>query len=106
MESLVLKAGEGVPDSIIPYCASVSLSTKPQTDVFVTGGINGIAVVKSVEEIDRVLQKGKKNRSVGATLMNAGSSRSHSVFTIVIECEQGESIRVGKLNLVDYSHCM
>eukprot|EP00956_Cyclotella_meneghiniana_P028337 scaffold65412_cov83-Cyclotella_meneghiniana.AAC.2 len=49
MESLVLKAGEDVPDSIIPYCASVSLSTKPQTDVFVTGGINGIAVVKSVE---------------------------------------------------------
>ena len=85
------------------------LSTKPQnnlelkestdTGVYVKGLTS--AVVKSVEEIDSVLQKGKKNRSVGATLMNAGSSRSHSVFTIVIECEQGESIRVGKLNLVD-----
>ena len=63
-------------------------------------------VVKSFSEIDRVMQLGKKNRSVGATLMNQGSSRSHSVFTIVVECcskdQRGEEhIRVGKLNLVD-----
>ena len=42
---------------------------------------------------------------VAATKMNAGSSRSHAVFTIVVECcsttETGEQIRVGKLNLVD-----
>ena len=43
---------------------------------------------------------------VGATLMNQTSSRSHSIFTIVIECaenskEKGDHIRVGKLNLVD-----
>lgn len=31
------------------------------------------------------LQVGKKNRVVGATLMNQDSSRSHSVFTITIE---------------------
>ena len=31
------------------------------------------------------LQVGKKNRSVGATLMNQDSSRSHSIFTITIE---------------------
>lgn len=52
------------------------------------------------------MQSGKKNRSVGATLMNQTSSRSHSIFTIVIECAEsdnirGEHIRVGKLNLVD-----
>ncbi len=35
--------------------------------------------------------------------MNQTSSRSHSIFTIVIECAEsnGEHIRVGKLNLVD-----
>ena len=62
-------------------------------------------VVKSTSEIDHVMQAGKKNRSVGETLMNQASSRSHSVFAIVIECctsdERGEHIRVGKLNLVD-----
>jgi hypothetical protein len=60
-------------------------------------------VVKNVAEIDHVMQAGKKNRSVGATLMNATSSRSHSIFTIVVECADngGEHIRVGKLNLVD-----
>lgn len=49
------------------------------------------------------MQAGKRNRSVGATLMNAQSSRSHSIFTIVIECAEssGDHIRVGKLNLVD-----
>ena len=66
-------------------------------------------VVKSAQEIDNVMQAGKKNRSVGATLMNQTSSRSHSIFTIIVECapiatsKDGTSqhIRVGKLNLVD-----
>ena len=63
-------------------------------------------VVKSVSEIDHVLQAGKKNRSTGATLMNQTSSRSHSIFTITVETSEigadGEPhIRVGKLNMVD-----
>ncbi|KAF1319486.1 Kinesin-like protein, partial [Globisporangium splendens] len=64
-------------------------------------------VVKNTAEIDHVMQTGKKNRSVGATLMNQTSSRSHSIFTIVVEClsESGvdgkDHVCVGKLNLVD-----
>lgn len=78
-------------------------------------------VVKNAEEIGKVMQAGKRNRSTGATLMNQNSSRSHSVFTIIIECcdnsgkclgsdtsskhqqdnSQQQTIRVGKLNLVD-----
>ena len=51
-------------------------------------------------------QAGNKNRSVGSTNMNAQSSRSHSMFTIVVECagkgiDGEEHICVGKLNLVD-----
>ena len=60
----------------------------------------------AVSDIKQVLEVGKRNRSVGATKMNLGSSRSHSVFTITIEStmrdERGdEHVRVGKLNLVD-----
>ena len=64
-------------------------------------------VVKSVAEIDHVMQAGKKNRSVGSTLMNQESSRSHSIFTIIVETSDvndvdgQQHIRVGKLNLVD-----
>eukprot|EP00283_Hemiselmis_rufescens_P009731 CAMPEP_0173420350 /NCGR_PEP_ID=MMETSP1357-20121228/1876_1 /TAXON_ID=77926 /ORGANISM="Hemiselmis rufescens, Strain PCC563" /LENGTH=321 /DNA_ID=CAMNT_0014383131 /DNA_START=204 /DNA_END=1166 /DNA_ORIENTATION=- len=63
-------------------------------------------VVKGVNEMENVLLAGKKNRSVGATLMNQDSSRSHSIFTVIIESsnerEDGSKhIRAGKLNLVD-----
>ena len=63
-------------------------------------------VVKGVTEMENVLLAGKKNRSVGATLMNQDSSRSHSIFTVVIEssalgADGDKHIKAGKLNLVD-----
>mmetsp|Transcript_48126 Transcript_48126/g.113987 ORF Transcript_48126/g.113987 Transcript_48126/m.113987 type:complete len:746 (+) Transcript_48126:59-2296(+) len=63
-------------------------------------------VVKKAEEMEHVLMAGKKNRSVGATLMNQDSSRSHSIFSIIIESSNespdgSKHIRAGKLNLVD-----
>ncbi|XP_077979218.1 osmotic avoidance abnormal protein 3-like isoform X2 [Glandiceps talaboti] len=62
--------------------------------------------VHNVHECERIMETGWKNRATGATLMNADSSRSHSIFTIHLEmCETDESgedhIRAGKLNLVD-----
>lgn len=51
------------------------------------------------------MQLGSENRSVGATLMNVDSSRSHSIFSIDIEMletvEGSEKLRAGRLNLVD-----
>lgn len=55
------------------------------------------------------MELGGSNRSVGATLMNVDSSRSHSIFSIELEMldsmEMGEDgkggLRAGKLNLVD-----
>lgn len=65
--------------------------------------------VNSVDDCQRLMENGWKNRAVGATLMNADSSRSHSLFSISVEMMEtfkeanGEqqSIRRGKLNLVD-----
>ena len=62
---------------------------------------------KSADEMLAVMFKGDKNRSVGATAMNEGSSRSHSIFTISVEVSEklegteDPKIRAGKLNLVD-----
>lgn len=50
---------------------------------------------------------GNSNRAVGETLMNKESSRSHSIFTVYVECQEndealkGEKLTGGKLNLVD-----
>lgn len=62
-------------------------------------------MVKSSMEIQNIMLEGKKRRHVAKTNMNDGSSRSHSIFTIVVECsdlhDKGGHIRMGKLNLVD-----
>lgn len=63
-------------------------------------------MVNSVAEMNSILGDGLKNRSVGATNMNEGSSRSHSIFMVRVEqCGKGadgeDHIRVGKLNMVD-----
>ncbi|ELU17379.1 hypothetical protein CAPTEDRAFT_151173 [Capitella teleta] len=61
---------------------------------------------KHVSDCTKVMERGWKNRATGSTLMNADSSRSHSIFSIHLErCEQDEEgedhIRAAKLNLVD-----
>ena len=66
-----------------------------------------ICIVRSIPEIEKLMEKGNSLRMVGETAMNKGSSRSHSIFTIYIETsvkdtDTGEDkIKAGKLNLVD-----
>jgi kinesin family protein 3/17 len=69
--------------------------------------------VQNVADCELLMDQGWKNRSTGATLMNADSSRSHSIFSISLEMmplcafeddscpPDGDHIRQGKLNLVD-----
>ena len=64
------------------------------------------AQVHNAHDLEHVMELGSKNRSVGATLMNVDSSRSHSIFSIDLEmmetAEDGrEKLRAGRLNLVD-----
>ncbi|KAL9327432.1 hypothetical protein ACSQ67_008077 [Phaseolus vulgaris] len=61
--------------------------------------------VQSVSDIIRLLIQGSANRKVAATNMNRESSRSHSVFTCVIEStwekDSTTNHRFARLNLVD-----
>ncbi|XP_044588058.1 kinesin-like protein Klp61F [Cotesia glomerata] len=63
-------------------------------------------IVHNKDEVYKILQRGSEKRQTAATLMNASSSRSHTVFSITVhmkECsvEGEELIKTGKLNLVD-----
>ncbi len=76
----------------------------PDKGVFVKGLTE--MVVENEADLNKMLDKGQANRTVAATAMNAESSRSHSIFTVIVEAsstdETGrENIRAGKLNLVD-----
>ncbi|XP_054996521.1 kinesin-like protein KIF17 isoform X3 [Sorex araneus] len=82
----------------------LELKEHPEKGVYVKG--LSMHTVHSVAQCERIMETGWKNRSVGYTLMNKDSSRSHSIFTISIEIctvdEQGKDhLRAGKLNLVD-----
>jgi len=83
--------------------AHLELRERPSGDVFVKD--LSLHPVSSVGTCQQIMSKGWKNRSTGATLMNAVSSRSHSIFTIHLErCDDpanGSKIRASKLNLVD-----
>ncbi|KAL9251404.1 Kinesin-like protein [Drosera capensis] len=61
--------------------------------------------VHTVTDILRLLAQGSSNRRVAATNMNRESSRSHSVFTCIIESawerDSTTNTRFARLNLVD-----
>ena len=61
-----------------------------------------IVGVDSIEDVYRILKQSAANRHVGATKMNERSSRSHLLFTVMVERmeESGEIVR-GRLNLID-----
>jgi len=63
-------------------------------------------VVKTPADMLKVFDEGTMQRHVGSTNMNEHSSRSHTVFTIIVESsmtdKEGEThVKVGKLNIVD-----
>jgi len=67
-------------------------------------------VVVSQEQVFALICAGEAHRHVGSTTMNANSSRSHTIFRLVIEsraksaeADEGEatSVRVSTLSLVD-----
>ncbi|XP_076652186.1 kinesin-like protein Klp61F [Halictus rubicundus] len=62
--------------------------------------------VRNKSEVYKILEKGLERRQTAATLLNAQSSRSHTVFSITVHLKEttldGEEVlKTGKLNLVD-----
>ncbi|XP_027862812.1 kinesin-like protein KIF11 isoform X2 [Xiphophorus couchianus] len=63
-------------------------------------------VVHNKDEVYQILERGAAKRRTASTLMNAYSSRSHSVFSVTIHMKEitldgEELVKIGKLNLVD-----
>ena len=84
--------------------AKCELRENPDKGVFIQD-VNMI-VVKTVTEMEKYMNIGNDLRSTGQTLMNNTSSRSHSIFSILLEvCQKDEKGNdryvAGKLNLVD-----
>nr|CAD7592102.1 unnamed protein product [Timema genevievae] len=62
--------------------------------------------VHTKNEIYNIMEKGSMKRQTASTLMNAQSSRSHTVFSITVHIKENsidgeELLKTGKLNLVD-----
>jgi len=85
---------------------NAKLEVKERPDVGVYVKDLSAYVVNNADDMDKTMTTGNNHRSVGATNMNATSSRSHAIFTITIErSEKGadgqQHLRMGKLHMVD-----
>ena len=83
---------------------NLKVKEDPNKGIYVQDLTN--VVVKTVPELEKLLNAGLKNRKVGETAMNKDSSRSHSIFTIYVETAEDlpngeQKFKVGKLNLTD-----
>ena len=47
-----------------------------------------VFMVNNADDMDKLMTMGNRNRSIGATNMNALSSRSHAIFSITVECSE------------------
>lgn len=76
--------GEDIKDLLTNSDATqVTIRENQQGDVYVAGAKE--EVVRSTEDMLMVLEKGSLCRTTAATLMNSTSSRSHAIFTVLME---------------------
>ncbi|KAL5703004.1 TRAFAC class myosin-kinesin ATPase superfamily [Ranunculus cassubicifolius] len=96
---------EQITDLLDPTQRSLQIREDVKSGVYVENLTEEL--VRSMDDVTKILVKGFSNRKTGATSLNAESSRSHSVFTCVVEsrCKSASdglsSIRVSRINLVD-----
>ncbi|KAH9361061.1 hypothetical protein HPB48_002923 [Haemaphysalis longicornis] len=80
-------------------------STKKASGSVIVQGLEEITV-HNREEVFFILEKGAAKRQTSATLRNAASLRSHTVFSVTVHIRETtangeELVKTGKLNLVD-----
>ncbi|PWU98668.1 putative kinesin [Trypanosoma cruzi] len=96
---------EVISDLLKPTTArSLVVRHTPQRGVYVEGLSEW--VVRSPHDVYGLIERGTSLRATSATKMSELSSRSHAMFTIIVEVMEGDetsptSYRVGKLNIVD-----
>jgi len=92
---------EKLKDLLEPDNHNLSIHEDKTRGVYIAGLTE--EYVSSPEEVYNLMKLGQGNREVGATLMNEGSSRSHSLFLMTISqsCKTDFSAKTGKLYLVD-----
>ncbi|KAK3289430.1 hypothetical protein CYMTET_3141 [Cymbomonas tetramitiformis] len=98
---------EEVRDLLYPDTPSKSIHIRERAngEIFVAGVREEVAA--SYNDMARLLERGSVGRTVGATLMNQQSSRSHAIFTFVLEqhmTSRGEGAQeytTAKFHLVD-----
>ncbi|KAG5503347.1 hypothetical protein GH5_04419 [Leishmania sp. Ghana 2012 LV757] len=84
--------------------SSLAVRHTPQRGVYVDGLSEWI--VRTPEDVYGLIAKGTALRATSATKLSELSSRSHAIFTIIVEAMEGDeanplSYRFGKLNIVD-----
>ncbi|TMX02738.1 hypothetical protein EJD97_020165 [Solanum chilense] len=96
---------EQITDLLDPSQRNLQLREDVRTGVYVENLTE--ECVSTMKDVTKLLMKGLSNRRIGATSINAESSRSHCVFTCVVEshCKSmadGLSrLKTSRINLVD-----
>ncbi|CAH3159397.1 unnamed protein product [Pocillopora meandrina] len=101
---------EDIKDLLNPAKTNLKIHENAQKQVYV--GDLTEEVVSCSEDVFKHMMRGEKNRHFGVTNMNDRSSRSHTIFRVVIESREmmdesktpdtiDGAVRVAHLNLVD-----
>lgn len=97
---------EKISDLLRPDGNDLKIREAGDKDIFVEDLSE--TVVRGPHDIYKLLARGRTQRNTNSTKMNATSSRSHAVFTIIVEHSNQDpdlpdvnDVTVGKLHLVD-----
>ena len=98
---------EKVQDLLVPPGKRPSIGLKIRESKIVGVFVEGLTKhpVTSYEEISKKMEDGYENRTIGSTLMNATSSRAHTIVTIefkqITHIAGKKSEKLSMINLVD-----